>query len=55
MEGLVDHYIVSMYKIEKEISDNVTIRDNEKIVLNEDPDEDLDNAINQLFEQKSKI
>lgn len=48
MKGLIDHYIISMYNVENEIKEDL-IRRNLKI--NQDSDEEIDNALNQLFEE----
>lgn len=48
MKGLVDHYIISIYKVEDEIKEDL-IRRNLK--MNQDSDEEIDNAINQIFEE----
>ncbi|WP_165769311.1 hypothetical protein [Flavobacterium tructae] len=48
MRGLIDHYIISIYNVENEIKEDL-IRRNLKI--NQDSDEEIDNALNQLFEE----
>lgn len=48
MKGLIDHYIISMYNLEDEIKEDL-IRRNLK--MNQDSDKEIDNAVNQLFEE----
>lgn len=47
MKGLIDHYIISLDKVEKELRE----KSNEKSNYKEESDEDLDFAIAQIFEE----